>query len=118
MPGDLCTAPRIISLSSLSLATDVTEGTLGASGLWLGTRTRAGGTATLTESFFARSPWLHGQQFKTISQPQAFFSALYSTGGCKLVNETIRLGDIFIVDVGNPTRCLLVTSYTHRPLGE
>ena len=32
------------------------------SGLWLGTRTGAGGTATLTESFFGRSPWLHGQQ--------------------------------------------------------
>ena len=44
MPGDLCTDPRIISLSSLSLATDAT---LGASGLWLGTRTGAGGTATL-----------------------------------------------------------------------
>ena len=34
MPGDLCTAPRIISLSPLSLATDVTDATLGASGLW------------------------------------------------------------------------------------
>ena len=39
MPGDLCTAPRIISLSLLSLATDVTDATLGASGLCLGTRT-------------------------------------------------------------------------------
>ena len=36
--------------------------TLRASGLWLGTRTGAGGTATLTESFFGCSPWLHGQQ--------------------------------------------------------
>ena len=36
--------------------------TLLASGLWLGTRTGAGGIATLTESFFGRSPWLHGQQ--------------------------------------------------------
>ena len=62
MPGDLYTVPRIISLSPLSLATDVTDATLGASGLWLGTRTGAGGTATLTESFFGRSPWLHGQQ--------------------------------------------------------
>ena len=44
MPGDVWTAPRIISLSPLSLATDVT---LGASDLWLGTRTGAGGTATL-----------------------------------------------------------------------
>ena len=58
MPGDLSTAPGIISLSSLSLTTDVT---LEASDLWLGTRTGAGGTATLTESFFGRSPWLHGQ---------------------------------------------------------
>ena len=55
MPGDLCTAPRIISLSSLSLATDVTDATLGVSGLWLGTRTGAGGTATLTKGFFGRS---------------------------------------------------------------
>ena len=47
MPGDLCTAPRIISLSYLSLATDMTDVTLGASGLWLGNRTGAGGTAPL-----------------------------------------------------------------------
>ena len=39
----LCTAPRIMS----SLATDVTDATLGASGLQLGTRIGAGGTATL-----------------------------------------------------------------------
>ena len=45
-----------------SVATDVTDATLGASGLWLGTWTGAGGTATLTESFFSRSPWLRGQQ--------------------------------------------------------
>ena len=32
---------------ALSLATDVTEATLGASDLWLGTRTGAGGTATV-----------------------------------------------------------------------
>jgi hypothetical protein len=38
MPGDICTAPGVISLSSVSLATDVT---FGASGLWLGTRTEA-----------------------------------------------------------------------------
>ena len=53
MPRDLCTAPRIISFSPLSLATDVTDATLGASGLWLRTRTGAGGTATLTRSFLA-----------------------------------------------------------------
>jgi hypothetical protein len=62
MLGDLCTAPRIISLSPLSLATDLTDATLGASGLLLGTRTGAGGLATLTESFFDRSPWFHDQQ--------------------------------------------------------
>ena len=62
MAGDLCTAPRIISLFTLSLVTDLTDETLGVSGLWLGTRTGAGGTATLTGSFFGRSPWLHGQQ--------------------------------------------------------
>ena len=62
MPGDFCTVPGIISLASLSLATDVTDATLGASGLWLGTRRGAGGTATLTERFFGRSPWLHRQQ--------------------------------------------------------
>ena len=63
MPGDLCTAPRIISLSTLSLATDLTDETLGASGLWQGTRTGAGGTATLNESFFwpqPMSPWTTG----------------------------------------------------------
>ena len=47
MPGDLRTAPRIIPLSPLSLETDVTEATLGASSLWLGTWTGAGGTVTL-----------------------------------------------------------------------
>ena len=40
--------------------------TLGASGLWLGNRTGAGGTATLTESFFGLSPWLLGQQVDVI----------------------------------------------------
>ena len=52
MPGDLYKAPRIISLSPLSLWTNITDASLGASGLWLGTRTGAGGPATLTESFF------------------------------------------------------------------
>jgi hypothetical protein len=51
-----------MSLSPLLLATDVTDATLGASGLWLETQKGAGGTATLTKSFFGRSPWLHGQQ--------------------------------------------------------
>jgi hypothetical protein len=33
MPGDMCKPPRIISLSPLSLVTDVTDATFGASGL-------------------------------------------------------------------------------------
>ena len=40
-------SPGIISLPPLSLATDVTDVTFGASGLWLGTRTGAGGTDIL-----------------------------------------------------------------------
>ena len=52
MLGYLSTAPRIISLSPLSLVTDVTDATLEASGLLLGTKTGAGGTASLTESFY------------------------------------------------------------------
>ena len=56
MPGDLGTTPGIISLSPLSLETDVTYVTLGASDLWLGTRTGAGDIATLTESFFWPQP--------------------------------------------------------------
>ena len=49
-----------ISLSPLSLATDVTDATFRASSPWLGTWTGAGGTATLTESFFwphPMAPW-------------------------------------------------------------
>jgi hypothetical protein len=42
--GNLCTLLGMIPLSPLSLATDVT---LRASGLWPGTQTGAGGTATL-----------------------------------------------------------------------
>ena len=47
MPGDMHTASGITSLSPLALAVDVTDMTLGASGLWLGTRTGDGGSATL-----------------------------------------------------------------------
>ena len=46
MPGDLCTAPGIISLSPLSLGTDEIDAILGASEFELGTRTGVGGTAT------------------------------------------------------------------------
>jgi hypothetical protein len=55
-------SPQDNLLSLLLLETDVTDAILGASGLWRGTWTGAGGTATLTESFFSHSPWLHGQQ--------------------------------------------------------
>ena len=66
MPGDLCTAPRIISLSTLSLGTDVTDATLGASGLWLGTWTRSWWHRHNNwKFFFGRSPWLHEQQEET-----------------------------------------------------
>ena len=40
---EICAQPP----GSLSLAADVTDAKLGASGLWQGTRTGAGGTATL-----------------------------------------------------------------------
>ena len=59
-------SPRIISLSTLSLEIDVTDATLGASGLWLGTRTGAGSTATRTESFFwpqPMAPWTAGKRY-------------------------------------------------------
>ena len=45
-----------------SLVADVTDAALGATGLWLGTRTGADGKISLIKSFFARSPWPHGQQ--------------------------------------------------------
>ena len=44
--------------------TDVTDVTLGASVLWLGTRTGAAGTTTLAWSFFGRRLWLHGRKKK------------------------------------------------------
>ena len=75
MPGDLCTTHRIISLSPLSLATDVTDVTL----LWLGTGTGAGGTATPTEGFFGRNPWLHGQQETLFTQRLFLVSLLLSS---------------------------------------
>jgi hypothetical protein len=54
--------PGIISLSPLSLATNVTNVTLGANGRWLGTRTGTGGIVTLTLKLFGRSPYFHGVQ--------------------------------------------------------
>ena len=52
----------VFKQEGLSNQYDVIDATLGASGLWLGTRTGADGTTTLAKSFFGRSPWLHGQQ--------------------------------------------------------
>ena len=46
-------SPRDHFIIILSLATSVTDATLGASGLWLGTRTGAGDNATLAKSFLA-----------------------------------------------------------------
>ena len=60
-------SPQIISLSPLALATDVTDATLGASGLWLGTRTKAG-TATLTESFLAAAHGYMDNRSKTLKE--------------------------------------------------
>ena len=55
------------------LATDVTDATLGASRLWLETPTGAGGTATLTESFFfffpqPMAPWTTGLMNVSLSR--------------------------------------------------
>ena len=80
----------LYSLSPLSLATDVTDATLGASGLWLGTRTEAGGTVTLTKFFWPQSmnplttglqpmaPWTAGSQNKKYLQKYLFHSFLPS----------------------------------------
>jgi hypothetical protein len=54
MPGDLYTAPII------TLTISDRRDWLGTSGLWLGTRTGDGGTATLTQFFFwpqPMAPW-------------------------------------------------------------
>ena len=62
MPEDLFTSFKIISLSHLSLAIDVTNATLGASDLRLGIRTGTGSTATLTKLFWPQpmTPWTTG----------------------------------------------------------
>ena len=39
----------------------MTDVTLGASGVWIFTRTGASGIATLAERLLGRSPWLHKQ---------------------------------------------------------
>ena len=67
MPGDLCTAPRIISSSPLSLAINVTDATLGASYLWLGIRTGAGGT-TLTKVLAAAHGSMDNRSYDIFSE--------------------------------------------------
>ena len=49
--------------TAVTLATDMTDATLRTSGLWLGTRTGAGGTATLKVFFLPQSmaPWTTGR---------------------------------------------------------
>ena len=64
MPGDLCTVPEIISLSPFSLATDVSDLRFRASGPWLWTRIRAGGTATPGKSFVVAA---HGSVTRTVA---------------------------------------------------
>ena len=59
---EICVQPRDHFIIILTLATDVTDTTLGTSGIWLGIRTGAGGTATLAWSFFFCSPWFHEHQ--------------------------------------------------------
>ena len=62
----------------------MTDVTLGASDLWQGTRKGAGGTATLTRSFFGRNPWLHGQQ-----------EAVSGSAVCRANNEfELNVGEI------------------------
>ena len=76
--SDLCTAPGNISLSPLSLATDVTDMTLRASGLWLGTQTGAGGTATLALKLSwpqPMAPWKTGM-LKNNRKKYFLFSAI------------------------------------------
>ena len=53
----------LISLSPLLLAIDVTDVTLGASSLWLETRTGAGDTATLTTSLAAAHASMGNKQY-------------------------------------------------------
>ena len=54
-----CVYSGIISLSPLSFAIEMTDAKLGASGLWLETRTGAGGTATPSKFFWPQpmTPW-------------------------------------------------------------
>ena len=63
-----------ISLSPLSLVTDMTDATLRASGLWLETRTGAGGTTTLTKSFFLAAA--HGSMDKVKNLLKIYRQAL------------------------------------------
>ena len=99
MPGDLRTAPRIISLSPLSLATDVTD----ASGLWLGTRTGAGGTNL---KFFwpqPMAPWNTGQTFSICLSNGSTEKIMWSA----LRNRNLLLSLFF------SSLCLYLSSFQH-----
>ena len=59
----------------------MTDATLGASGLWLGTRTGVGGTATLTESFSwpqPMAPWTTGVPLQWLWARTALFNFVSS----------------------------------------
>ena len=67
--------------------------TLGASDLSLGTRTGAGGTATLAYSFFGRSPWLHGQR-------------VYSIVIYNLINAVLHNHQLFAIQSDRANKCI------------
>ena len=70
----------------------MTDATLGASGLWLETLTGAGGTATLTESFFGLSPWLNGHRSFRLQVHDLTFHCRISRGKlvCHLLYKRSR----------------------------
>ena len=105
MPGDLSTARRTISLSPWSLATYVTDATLGASALWLGTQTGAGGTATLTKIFFGRRPWLHGQQVLIVFSFINYFSLFPNHN--QLENIKNKIIKVKMITYSKITNCML-----------
>ena len=118
MPGDLCTVPRIISLSLLSLATDVSDAILGASGLWLGTRRGAGGTATLTKSFLATS---HGYMDNRSSSNSIDKCLFRSQSTANLTNSLLIPAEMFVYFIIYPNTnhiiiCKLEFSYLLCPL--
>ena len=65
MPGDLCTAPRTISLSPYLHLTYVTDVTLGASDLLTRNSDRSWWNRNTCLKLFSCRPWLHEQQVLT-----------------------------------------------------